>query len=250
MISEIGGSVMSNGAAPAAPSNPGGDLGKEEFLQLLVAQLRNQDPINPLQAEEFAAQLAQFSQVEQLINLNELGVEQLAASQRLAEAQHRATALGAVGQEVFAAGDGLVIPKHGEVEVNFAVEQPGGPALLRIFSPGGAEVARMEMGFMPGGRHDIRIDDIVADLEPGNYRFEVEVVGGDGSEVEVTTFTRARVEGVRFSSSGPVLVAAGIEIPLGSVIELREIILPQADAGEDADTDDGESDIIHETSDG
>jgi len=249
MISEIGGSFMGNGAAPA-PSNPGGEMGKEEFLQLLVAQLRNQDPINPLQAEEFAAQLAQFAQVEQLVNLNELGIEGLAASQRLAEAQHRATALESIGREVFAEGNGLVIPEEGEVEISFAVAPPGGPALLRIFSPGGAEVAQMEMGFMPGGRQDIRIDDLVADLEPGNYRFEVEVVEGDGSEVEVTTFTRARVEGVRFSSTGPVLVAAGIEIPLGSVIELRDIILPQADAGEDADTDDGESDTIHETSDG
>jgi len=227
MISELGGSFIGN-LAPPSLSNPTAAMGKEEFLKLLVAQLRNQDPINPLQAEEFAAQLAQFAQVEQLINLNELGMDGLVASQRLAEAQHRATALGAIGREVFATGDGLVISEEGGAEVNFTVGSPGGVGKLRIFDAEGREVAQMEMGFLPGGRHDIRIDDAVGHLEPGNYRFEMSVAGG-GEKVEVTTFTRARVEGVRFTPSGPVLLAAGIEIPLGSVIGLRDILAPQGD---------------------
>ena len=51
---------------------PGGTLGKDEFLQLLVSQLRNQDPLNPAEPQEFAAQLAQFSSVEQLLNIGQL----------------------------------------------------------------------------------------------------------------------------------------------------------------------------------
>ncbi len=50
---------------------PGGDLGKDEFLQLLVTQMSNQDPLEPEKDSDFVAQLAQFSSLEQMQNLNE-----------------------------------------------------------------------------------------------------------------------------------------------------------------------------------
>ncbi len=56
------------GSTPAAPNN---DLGKDAFLQLLVTQLQNQDPTNPQDGGEFVAQLATFSQVEQLTTMND-----------------------------------------------------------------------------------------------------------------------------------------------------------------------------------
>ena len=64
-------------AAPAAeraappPTNPNGVMGKDAFLQLLVAQLKHQDPLAPQDGAQMAAQLAQFSSVEQLQAANE-----------------------------------------------------------------------------------------------------------------------------------------------------------------------------------
>ena len=57
--------------AAAIPSNPKGEMGKDAFLKLLVAQLRNQDPLSPSDGKEMAAQLAQFTSVEQLQAAND-----------------------------------------------------------------------------------------------------------------------------------------------------------------------------------
>ena len=69
----------SNTLAVSGTSKPGGvedrsglaNVGKDEFLQLLVAQLQHQDPLNPVKNEQFVAQLATFSSLEQLISINE-----------------------------------------------------------------------------------------------------------------------------------------------------------------------------------
>ena len=61
-------------AAPTVPTTrsalPTSSLGRDDFLKLLVAQLKNQDPSNPMDGKDMAAQLAQFSSVEQLLKLN------------------------------------------------------------------------------------------------------------------------------------------------------------------------------------
>src|SRR5262245_59898425 len=74
--------ASSAAAAASAPSSGRDSIGKDAFLQLLVTQLRNQDPTSPLQPYEFAAQLAQFSSVEQLTQLN-AGVSALGGQSQL-----------------------------------------------------------------------------------------------------------------------------------------------------------------------
>ena len=72
MISSIGPSLQTNAADSAKETSmvPGGTMGKDEFVKLLVAQMSNQDPLNPMDGKELAVQLAQFSSVEQLLNIN------------------------------------------------------------------------------------------------------------------------------------------------------------------------------------
>lgn len=64
------GSTTSNSANNAITNAAGGAMGKDQFVQLLITQMKNQDPMNPMDGKDLAAQLAQFSSVEQLININ------------------------------------------------------------------------------------------------------------------------------------------------------------------------------------
>ena len=65
------GTIEPTTAAPSALAGAGGKMGKDEFLKLLVAQMRHQDPMDPMDGQQMAAQLAQFSSVEQLVSANE-----------------------------------------------------------------------------------------------------------------------------------------------------------------------------------
>ncbi|MFB9329702.1 flagellar hook capping FlgD N-terminal domain-containing protein [Paenibacillus aurantiacus] len=71
MANTISGTSSASSTQASGASNKMNTLGKDEFLKILVTQLKNQDPMQPLQDTDFIAQMAQFSSVEQLMNMSE-----------------------------------------------------------------------------------------------------------------------------------------------------------------------------------
>ncbi|GAB4263590.1 MAG: hypothetical protein Kow0092_14660 [Deferrisomatales bacterium] len=127
---------------PSGPSAPTPQVAPrtladfDQFLSLFVAQLRNQDPLNPVQGEEFLAQSAQFSSVEQLVKLTDL-MEQMASQSGTTTA---ATAAALIGREVDAVvsdGEGAEVAVSGRV-----VEVTHGPSgALTLGLEDGTQVA-------------------------------------------------------------------------------------------------------------
>ena len=195
------------------------DLGKEEFLKLLVAQLQNQDPMNPSSPEQMASQLAQFSSLEQLINVNSLLTEQTASNAAMALALNNSAAVGVLGKDVMAVGDSVAVTGAGDETVTVGVEA-GGEATLILYDEGGLVVGSREVGPVGGGRQDIELGDAAVGLDPGNYRYELIVTGADGAPLEVQTFMHTRIDGLRYGPQGPVLIAGTQEIPLSNIVEI------------------------------
>lgn len=219
MISSIGGGQAA-GPPVGTLAQAGGDLGKDEFLQLLVTQLRHQDPLNPMQAEDLAVQLAQFSSVEQLMNLNEQIGVQIAYSEVLAQGLSTQAALGVLGQSVFAATDEIAIGPDGASPLEIAVAEPGGRATVRIFDAAGKEVGSRELGQLSAGRHSVELGSAAAGLEPGVYNYSIEVTHGE-DRVDARGYVRLEIDGIRYSSDGPLLTAGEIVIPLAAVREIH-----------------------------
>ncbi|MEO6864672.1 MAG: flagellar hook capping FlgD N-terminal domain-containing protein [Gemmatimonadaceae bacterium] len=69
-VSGSSSNASSSSASNAITNAAGGAMGKDQFVQLLVSEMKNQDPLNPMDGKDLAAQLAQFSSVEQLMNIN------------------------------------------------------------------------------------------------------------------------------------------------------------------------------------
>ena len=220
MIDAITPTPQRSGASLTDAVQAGGNMGKQEFLQLLITQLRYQDPLNPSDPEDFAAQLAQFTSLEQLIQINETLGTQGAASAQLAQNINSGSAVNVIGKDVLASGEHVFVGEGGSSTATFGVSGDGGAATLHILREDGSEIGSAELGELRGGRHDLDISNYTKDLDPGAYRYRVEVVNGDGEPVDVTTFITARIDGLRYTPDGPVLVAAGVEIPLANVIEI------------------------------
>lgn len=214
-------SAVTGGASPqAAERTPGGQLGKEEFLQLLVAQLKNQDPMNPSNPEEMAAQLAQFSSVEQLININEQLSAQAASNAAMAEALNNASAVSVLGKTVLTTGDAVDVQGTGSDTIVAGVDGDGGLATVHLYAADGTKVGSRVVGTIGGGRQEIELGDLAQGLEPGRYRYELTVTDANGDPVNVQTFMRVTVDGLRYGSQGPVLVSGDLEIPLANVVEI------------------------------
>lgn len=194
-------------------------VGKDAFLKLLVTQLKNQDPTNTLQPHEFAAQLAQFSSVEQLTTLNS-GVASLAAQSQLSTLMSE-TAFSAslVGKDIVAQGDQVEIPTTGAAKVRLDVGLGGGDAEIVLKDANGREVARRSIGHVGAGTQTV---ELPSDLPPGQYHYSVSCKGGNGGNVKVTTFTTGRVDGVHFSNGSITLRMGGMEIALADLSEIGQ----------------------------
>jgi len=224
MINSVTGSgaksaTSASDAANATPMGPGGKLGKNEFLKLLVTQLRYQDPMNPLQGEEMAAQLAQFSSLEQLVNIGDALKTQQTGNDALVAAVTNSTAMNTIGKEVTAVGDQVFLPADGKATVS-CTAAGSGQGTLTITDAKGKVLGTRNLGYVASGANSFDIGTAGAGLKEGGYRYYVDVKGGDGKAVEVETYTQARIDGITYGSEGALLTAGPLRIKPGSIIKI------------------------------
>ena len=94
-------------------------MAKDEFLKLLVEQLKHQDPMSPMNSQDFASQLAQFSSLEQLTNMSGMMEESIQVDLMLTQAINNTMSASFIGKNVSAAGDTITFSKDGPVDISF-----------------------------------------------------------------------------------------------------------------------------------
>ena len=205
------------------PDENKNQLGQQQFLQLLVAQMRHQDPINPLDGAEFAAQLAQFNSVEQLINVNN-GLKVIQEGQDLMSASlTNSMAASLAGKEVKALSDEIHLAAGEDAKITFDLYSSAEEVEVIIKTASGSEVRRETLQGMPSGNNEWTWDgrnDAGARVADGDYIVEIKAKNGD-SNVDALLFTEGSVEKVRYTGRGVFLMVNNIEIPIGDVQEVR-----------------------------
>lgn len=172
-------------------------LGKDDFLKLLVAQMENQDPLNPTDPTEFTAQLSQFSSLEQLYNVN----ENLGALEAGIESSAGMASLGLIGKSVMSASGSFQY--EGEpVQLGFEFQEEVDSALLEIRNESGATVNSIDIA-SPGtgeGFQDWDGTDWFGDAVPeGMYSFSVTGYKGQEAVACETTLVQSTIKGVDLS---------------------------------------------------
>lgn len=210
---------MGPGPASGLTRQPSAVLGKDEFLKLLVAQLKNQDPTNPMDGQQMAAQLAQFSSVEQLISVNQKLEAQAKSDAATAMAINNSSAIGAIGKVVAAVGNQLELVPGADSRVR-AVVQGTGRGTLTLLDANGTVLGRRDLGTVRAGDQQFSLGGLELGQPAGLYRWQLDVTAGDGSAIPVTPFVTGRVTGVEYGADGARLVAGRLRIPVGTVVSL------------------------------
>jgi flagellar basal-body rod modification protein FlgD len=196
-------------------------MGKEQFLKMLIAQLQNQDPMNPMQGDQMATQLATFSSLEQLQNINTTLTAQTGSQDTLLGAMRTTAAIGTIGHHVVAAGNQVEI--GGDATTNVTADiGTAGTGTLHIFDASGKEVGSRNLGAVRGGHQTIALGSAADGLDDGTYTYSIDVKDAAGAAVSVSTFMTGRVDSVKATASGLSLTAGGLTIPYGSVVQILD----------------------------
>lgn len=217
-------------AAGTAASEASGTIDREDFLALLVAQLQNQDPLNPLESAEFSSQLAQFSSLEQLMQIND-GIEALNGS---STGGAGLDALGLLGHQVRAASGEVEVGEGGHSDLTFELGTPG--AVEVEISTGGVSLGSFSLGERSAGTHALELSDLdgLPPLSEGAYTVTVRSVGAGGLVETVPTFVLGQVTGVDLNDGNAALLLGGRRISLADVREVRSATDP-APSGDSPD---------------
>jgi flagellar basal-body rod modification protein FlgD len=188
------------------------------FLMMLTTQLKNQNPMDPLDANKFTEQLVQYSSVEQQVAMNQ-SLDQLKA---IMVAQNAASLVSYVGAEVTAQGNAAVL-KDGKANWVFSTGTQAQSMQVEIRNEAGAVVATRTI--TPSAKdHSFQWDGKANDgtsLPNGTYRVTVTAKDAQGATMPVTTKVSGVVREIDFSTPEPTLMVNGMKIPASAILSVR-----------------------------
>jgi len=190
----------------------------DNFLTILTTQLQHQDPLSPLDSNEFTNQLVQFTGVEQQVLQNQ-NLEQLIALQG---ANQSLSAVSFIGKIIEAAGNTNML-SNGEATFSYVLPEKAETATIQIFDSTGELVFQDDVE-KDAGLHDYEWDGTTLDggtAPEGTYSFAVTAVNEAEEQIEVGHRVLGLVTGVSIENGETVLGIGDVGVPMGSVLGIQ-----------------------------
>lgn len=216
--------VDANWTDPAKKVRTAGNpsLDKDAFFKLMLTQMKNQDPTNPLKSHEMAAQLASFSSLEQMQNMNK-NLEEMKNSQKPSE---NFQALNLIGKAV--AGDSAKVVRgvnDKDHDFKFNLPMAASEVSIKVRDAEGNIVRTYNLKNLKEGANKLTWngeDEKGMKAAPGEYSFIAEGKMSDGRKMGIKTDFEGMITGVSYSSDGPVLHVGNQAIRFSDVKKITD----------------------------
>lgn len=205
-------------------------LDKDAFFKLMLAQLRNQDPTNPLKSHEMAAQLANFSSLEQMNNMNQTLTEMKNGQKPMEQFQ----ALNFIGKAV--GGDSSKITRtrgDKDHDFRFSLKNPAAKVEIRIRNNDTGETIRtIALQKLKEGDNNFVWNGLNEKGQPapaGSYQMFAEAYNDAGVKQVVKTDFEGVITGVNYTAEGPVLMVGNQSVRLKDIKKIQDPSLMKND---------------------
>jgi flagellar basal-body rod modification protein FlgD len=191
-------------------------LGKDDFMKLMIAQLQAQDPTNPLDAQDFSSQLAQFTSLEQQLAMND-NLKEISNNQA---ALNNSSMINLIGKSVNSEGDGIQF-KQGEIQtLGYELPEDADSVSVEVFDSEGKKVTTLKPGAQSAGVNNVQwsgVDSNGKTVQEGTYTFKVKGTNSAGEEFDSDTFTSGTVSEVVFENGVSYAIVNGSKIPASEI---------------------------------
>lgn len=190
------------------------------FMNLLVTQLKNQDPLDPMDPNEFTNQLVQFSAVEQQIQGN-ANLEELIALQKSGQFS---TVVNYIGMLAEASGDQMAL-KDGVAKVSYTLGEDAAKTVINIKNADGDSVYLSTSGETGAGRHEFTWDGKNTQGFPerdGIYTVTVSSLDADGAPIDVAQTVAGTVTGVSMDGGDVTLHLGSLEVGMSDLLSIQQ----------------------------
>ena len=194
-------------------------VSQEDFLRLLITQMQNQDPLNPQDPIEFTSQLTQFSQLEQLLNINKT-LEGIEAGQKSLE---QVQAIDYIGKTVRARGSGIQVSGGQSTPISFHLASNAATVAIEVRDSSGQVVRTLEQTLVNAGDQTVAFDGkdtLGQPLPDGTYQISITALDTAGKPLTVGLFQTGVVTGVNLEGKEPTLWVGDQQLKLSDVLEL------------------------------
>jgi flagellar basal-body rod modification protein FlgD len=223
LTSPTSSTTQTSSASAVANAVTDNGLGEDAFLKILMAQIQNQDPLQPMDDTTFVTQLAQFSALEQQVSTNQFLQTQTTQQQQQLNTQD--TAL--VGQVVTVSGASTTLGSNGlPAPVGFTLGAPAQSVTVNITDSSGNPVNSFNLGAEPAGPIQTNWNGLNSggtQQPAGTYNISVSATDANGNSVVVSQQSTGVVQSVSFGSGGATLVLNnGVTAAASSLISVGQ----------------------------
>jgi flagellar basal-body rod modification protein FlgD len=194
---------------------------KNDFLKLLIAQMKNQDPMNPMDGTQYVSELAQFSSLEEMQNMNDNLNTSINANYTLTQSINNTLAANLIGKEVKVTASDVMYSGQNSTTIGYTLPNTASDVTITITNSAGAVVRTMNR--MPEMSGDNQLswnftDDNGSKLPKDTYTFTVNATDANGTGMTTNLFKLGTIQGVNYTSSGTTFTIDGSTYNLSDVL--------------------------------